>query len=84
MEQDNQQPTLPTQPEAGKPNPGMFRDMLFLVKHPYTAGIIATMWIGTAVIFLIERNVDIVGVILWTMVASLVVAVLGFRGRSSS
>ena len=64
--------------------PSMFRDMLFLVKHPYTAGIIATVWIGTAAIFIIDRSVDIVGMILWTMVATLIIAFLGFRGRSSS
>ena len=80
--EDKPQPTSPQ--ITNKSNQSMFKDMILLVKQPYTAGIIATMWIGTAAFFLIEREVDIVGVIGWTMFASVIVAFVGFRTKSFS
>lgn len=58
----------------------MFKDVILFVKYPYTAGIIGTMWIGTALILAINRNLDVVNVVLINMAASSVVALLGFRG----
>lgn len=58
----------------------MFKDVIFFVKYPYTAGVIATMWLGTAAILAINSDLNVINVVLLNMAASCVVAILGFRG----
>ncbi len=58
----------------------MFKDIILFVKYPYTAGVIATMWLGTAIILAISQDLDVINVVLINMAASCVVAILGFRG----
>jgi hypothetical protein len=58
----------------------MFKDIILFVKYPYTAGVIATMWLGTAIILAINQDLDVINVVLINMAASCVVAILGFRG----
>lgn len=58
----------------------MFKDVILFVKYPYTAGIIATMWLGTAAILAINRDLNLINIVLINMAASCVIAVLGFRG----
>ena len=58
----------------------MFKDVILFVKYPYTAGVIATMWLGTAIILAINRQLDPINVVIINMAASCVIALLGFRG----
>lgn len=58
----------------------MFKDVILFVKYPYTAGIIATMWLGTAFILAINSQLDAINVVIINMAASCVIALLGFRG----
>ncbi len=58
----------------------MFKDVILFVKYPYTAGVIATMWLGTALILAINSHLNVINVVLINMAASCVVAILGFRG----
>lgn len=58
----------------------MFKDVILFVKYPYTAGVIATMWLGTAILLAINKGLDPINVVLINMGASCVVALLGFRG----
>lgn len=59
----------------------MLKEFALFVKYPYTAGIIATMWLGTAILFVIKQGLPIVTVLGVNMVASLVLAGIGFRGK---
>ena len=36
----------------------MFKDVILFVKYPYTAGVIATMWLGTAILLAINKGLD--------------------------
>lgn len=56
------------------------KDMVLFVKYPYTAGIIATMWLGTAAFIAIDRGLDIVVLVGITMVVSAIIALMGFAG----
>lgn len=58
----------------------MFKDIILFVKYPYTAGVIATMWLGTAFILAINTELDAINVVIINMAASCVIALLGFRG----
>jgi hypothetical protein len=62
----------------------MFKEIILFVKYPYTAGVIATMWLGTDVILAINQDLDVINVVLLNMAASCVVALLGFRGGQES
>ncbi len=58
----------------------MIKDFVLFVRYPYTAGIIATMWLGTAAFCAIDRSLDIVLMVGVTMIASAIVALIGFGG----
>lgn len=58
----------------------MFKDVILFVKYPYTAGVIATMWLGTAVLLAINSGLDPINVVIINMAASCIIAILGFRG----
>lgn len=58
----------------------MFKDVILFVKYPYTAGVIATMWLGTAILLAVSEGLDPINVVLINMAASCVIAILGFRG----
>lgn len=58
----------------------MFKDVILFVKYPYTAGVIATMWLGTAIILGISADLDVINVMIINLLASSVIAVIGFRG----
>ncbi|MCA9301539.1 hypothetical protein H6801_01495 [Candidatus Nomurabacteria bacterium] len=62
----------------------MFKDIILFVKYPYTAGVIATMWLGTAIILALNSNLDVINIVLINMAASCVIALLGFRGGQES
>lgn len=56
------------------------KDFVLFVKYPYTAGIIATLWLSTAAFLLIDHQLDVVLVVGITMLASAVVGLIGFNG----
>ena len=58
----------------------MFKDVILFVKYPYTAGVIATMWLGTAKILGINSQLNVINVVIINLLASSIVAILGFRG----
>ncbi len=58
----------------------MFKDFVLFVRYPYTAGIIATIWLGTAAFIAIDRSLNIVLMVGVTMFSSGIVALLGFSG----
>lgn len=58
----------------------MLKDFVLFVKYPYTAGIIATMWLGTAAFIAIDRHLEVVVMVGVTMVVSAIIALMGFSG----
>lgn len=59
----------------------MFREFALFVKYPYTAGIIATMWLSTAILFAIKKGLPVVAIVGFNMMATLIIAYMGFRGK---
>ncbi|HMS31988.1 MAG TPA: hypothetical protein PKA29_01790 [Candidatus Saccharibacteria bacterium] len=57
------------------------KDLILFVKYPYTAGIIATIWLGSAIMYLIHQDLPIINVVIVNLIASSVLAILGFRGK---
>lgn len=48
-------------------------------RHPYTAGMISVLWIGTAGMFATDQTMPIIPMICADVVISLLFAALGFR-----
>lgn len=59
----------------------MMRDLLLFVKYPYAALIIATIWLGTAALIAIQRTLPVTQMVMINMVASCIIALVGFQGK---
>lgn len=57
------------------------KDFLLFIKYPYTAGIIAVIWLGSAVLLAIQSDLVMIDVININMVATVIIAGFGFRGK---
>jgi hypothetical protein len=59
----------------------MLREIILYIKYPYTAGIIAIIWLGTAILMAINRDLDGVHMVMIDTVVSVLIAAIGFSGK---
>lgn len=59
----------------------MLKEFLLFIKYPYTAGVIATMWLGSAALLAIDSDLPLVRIVMINMVVTIVIAAFGFRGK---
>jgi hypothetical protein len=59
----------------------MPKEFLLFIKYPYTAGVIATVWLGSAAMMAIDRDLPIITMVTINMVATGILAGFGFRGK---
>lgn len=59
----------------------MVKEFLLFIKYPYTAGIISVTWLGAAGLLAIEPRLDIIQVMGITLLTTIVIAAIGFRGK---
>jgi hypothetical protein len=57
----------------------MFKDIALYIKHPYTAGTIAIVWIGTLGIYATDQKLPIVKMVFINTIVSLMLSFVGFR-----
>lgn len=62
----------------------MLKEFLLFIKYPYTAGVIATIWLGTAVLMAINRGLPGIKMVIIDMFASVFLALIGFGGKAES
>jgi hypothetical protein len=62
----------------------MLKEFILFIKYPYTAGVIATIWLGSAVLMAINHELPIVTMVIIDMVASVVIASVGFTGKKEA
>ncbi len=62
----------------------MLKEVLLFIKYPYSAGIIATIWLGSAALLAIDRDIPFVKVVLINMFCSVIIAAIGFAGKSEA
>jgi hypothetical protein len=55
-----------------------FKNLLLQVRYPYTAVVIATVWLGTATLLAITPSLPIKQFVILNSIASLIIAALGF------
>lgn len=59
----------------------MLKDIILFIKYPYTAGVIGTIWLGSAVLMALNSGLDAVNIVIINMLATVVLAIIGFGGR---
>ena len=59
----------------------MLKDFILFIKYPYTAGVIATIWLGSAAMLAIDHGLALVRIVMIDMIVSVVIAAFGFRGK---
>jgi len=59
----------------------MFKDFILFIKYPYTAGVITTIWLGSAAMMAIEPGMPIIKIVVINMVATVFIAIFGFNSK---
>lgn len=60
----------------------MIKDFILFIKYPYTAGVIVTIWLGSAALIAINKDLPMIRMVIIDMLASVFIAFFGFGGRS--
>lgn len=59
----------------------MLKEFILFIKYPYTAGVIATIWLGSAAMVAINKDLPLIRIVMINMVVSIIIAAFGFRGK---
>ncbi len=59
----------------------MLKEFILFIKYPYTAAIIATIWLGSAALLAMNDGLSVVRVVIINMLASVFIASFGFTGQ---
>lgn len=57
------------------------KEFIFFIKYPYTAGVIATIWLGTAALMALNNELPGIRMVMIDMVTSVLIASIGFSGK---
>ncbi len=56
----------------------MLKEFLLFIKYPYTAGVIITIWLGSAALMAINQDLPLIKIVIANMLASVLIAYIGF------
>lgn len=59
----------------------MLKETLLFIKYPYTAGVIATIWLGSAALLALNDGLPLVKIVIIDLFASTFLAFIGFTGK---
>jgi len=59
----------------------MLRDIILFIKYPYTAGVIGTIWLGSAILMALSSGLNVANVVIINMFATIVLAAVGFGSK---
>ncbi len=62
----------------------MLKEFMLFIKYPYTAGVIATIWLGSAILMAISPDLPSIKVVIIDMISSVVIAGFGFAGKAQT
>ena len=57
------------------------REFLLFIKYPYTAGILSVVWLGAACLLVIDPNLSLLLVFGNNLFLTVIIALIGFRGK---
>lgn len=56
----------------------MLKNILLHVRYPYTAGVIIVVWLGTAVLSVMDNDASLEGMLAANVVVTTMIALIGF------
>ena len=56
----------------------MLKDFLLHIRYPYTTGVIATIWLGTAMLGVLGSDSSISNMLVLNIIATTLIALIGF------
>jgi hypothetical protein len=59
----------------------MLKEFMLFIKYPYTAAIIATIWLGSAALLAMSDGLSVIKVVVINLFASVFIAAFGFTGQ---
>lgn len=59
----------------------MVKDILLFIKYPYTAGVIGTIWLGSAILMALSSGLNAASIVIVNMLATVLLAAIGFGGK---
>lgn len=59
----------------------MLKEFLLIVKYPYTAGIIAVIWLGSAGFLALANDLDLIPIVALDLLATVIIAAIGFNDK---
>ena len=59
----------------------MLKELILFIKYPYTAGVIATIWLASALLMALARSLDPVMIMIINTVTTVIIAIIGFGGK---
>jgi len=59
----------------------MLKEFILFIKYPYPAGVIATVWLGSAALLGIDKDLPFIRIVVINMVVSILISIFGFRGK---
>lgn len=59
----------------------MLKEFFLFIKYPYTAAIIATIWLGSAALLAMSDGLPLIRVVIINLFASVFLAFFGFTGK---
>ncbi len=59
----------------------MLKEFLLFIKYPYTAGVIVTIWLGSALMLAVNQDLPLIKIVIINMLASVFIAYIGFGGK---
>ena len=59
----------------------MLRDFLLFIKYPYTSGIIAIIWLGSAGFLALSENLNLIQVVIVDLITTVIIAFFGFKDK---
>jgi len=62
----------------------MLKEFILFIKYPYTAGVIATIWLGSAVLMAISSGIDAFKIVLIDVIVSVIIAAIGFGSKNEA
>lgn len=61
----------------------MLRELILFIKYPYTAGVIATIWLASAVLMALNSQLNVINIVVINMLVSVLIALVGFGGKEN-
>lgn len=60
----------------------MLKEFFLFIKYPYTAGVIITIWLGSALLLAINHELPVMQIVMVDMFVSVLLAFFGFGTRA--